>query len=425
MYLLYDVIQLRNSCLGNSLLIKRSQWASVAQDLDFLNYDRLKKAAEEIATHQVSSDLLVRRLLKNITAIGVQVRGSFFQKLQMRAELRGLIVREGMPAFWLTINPSDLGNPLVLTLAGIEYSADANGDLSTAIRCATAISDPVAVARFFHYTCRAVFDGLLGSKPADMGILGDVSNYFGVVESNGRGMLHLHTLVWLRGNLGFSQLRDRILMDQDFVGRMIGFLESIIVHSLHKPDSSPKKTASRVAPSPTTSELDSEFAEKLFLDSNAVARTRQLHSRRHSATCFKYCRRGSASSCRFGMPRGLLDASKIDEYGVVHLARNHAWVNPWNPSIASCIRSNHDISWIPTMSKSLSLLYHITNYATKDDVSPGQMVTKAALLKQAIDRARSTSIPSLADSRLRERGMDKFALRCFNSLSQDREVSGV
>jgi hypothetical protein len=114
------------------------------------------------------------------------------------------------------------------------------------------------------------------------------------------------------------------------------------------------------------------------------------------------------------MPRDILERSRVDDYGIVHLARNHAWVNPWNPAIASCIRSNHDISWIPTMSKSLSLLYYITNYATKDDVSPGQIVAKAALLKQSIDRANSASAP---DMRLRERGMDKFALRCFNSLS--------
>lgn len=426
MYLLYDVLQLRNSCRGNSLLIKRSQWASVTRDLSFLNYDRLKKAAEEIVGHHVPSDPLVRRLLRNITAIGVQVPGSFFEKLQMRTELRGLIVREGMPALWMTINPADLQNPLVLVLAGLQYSAESPSDVNTAIRCATATSDPVAVARFFHHTCKAVLDGLLGGKPAELGIFGDVSNYFGVVESNGRGMLHLHTLVWLRGNLGFSQLRDRILTDRDFAGRMIAYLESIIVHSLHGPVSTAQETTSGTPPSPTAPELDSEFADKLFLDSNSVAHARQLHSKRHTATCFKYPRRESASgSCRFGMPRDILERSRVDDYGIVHLSRNHAWVNPWNPAIASCIRSNHDISWIPTMSKSLSLLYYITNYATKDDVSPGRIVAKAALLKQAIDRANSASAPRQVDMRLRERGMDKFALRCFNSLSQDREVSGV
>jgi hypothetical protein len=178
----------------------------MTRDLNSLSFDRLREASEELTANHVSTDPLIRRLLKNITAIGAQVPGSFFQKLQRRAELRGLIVREGMPAFWLTINPSDLQNPLVLILAGVQLSAEAS-TVDSLIRCATATSNPVAVARFFHHTCTAVLDGLLGSKSADVGILGDVSNYFGVVESNGRGMLHLHTLVWLRGNLGFSQLR--------------------------------------------------------------------------------------------------------------------------------------------------------------------------------------------------------------------------
>ncbi|KAL2785260.1 hypothetical protein BJX66DRAFT_329424 [Aspergillus keveii] len=125
------------------------------------------------------------------------------------------------------------------------------------------------------------------------------------------------------------------------------------------------------------------------------------------------------------MPRDLIPASTINEHGIIHLARNHSWVNPWNPAIASYIRSNHDISWILTMSKSLSLVYYITNYATKDDVSPLQIVTKAALIKQAINHANNTQAPTTTDLRLRQRGMDNFALRCFNSLSQDHKVSGV
>ncbi|OJJ51893.1 hypothetical protein ASPSYDRAFT_37735 [Aspergillus sydowii CBS 593.65] len=125
------------------------------------------------------------------------------------------------------------------------------------------------------------------------------------------------------------------------------------------------------------------------------------------------------------MPRALIQSSKVDEHGIIHLARNHPWVNPWNPAIATCIRSNHDISWIPTVSKSLSLIYYITNYATKDDISPLQIVTKAALLRQAIESANNTPSPTRADLRLRQKGLDNFALRCFNSLSHDREVSGV
>jgi len=51
-----------------------------------------------------------------------------------------------MPAFWMTINPSDLRNPFVLQLAGIKYSEDTFPTASAAIRYATATSNPVAVA---------------------------------------------------------------------------------------------------------------------------------------------------------------------------------------------------------------------------------------------------------------------------------------
>jgi hypothetical protein len=56
----------------------------------------------------------------------MQVPGSFFQKLRMRSEIRGWIVRHGMPAFWfwITNKLSDWDNPLVLILVGVEFYGD-------------------------------------------------------------------------------------------------------------------------------------------------------------------------------------------------------------------------------------------------------------------------------------------------------------
>jgi hypothetical protein len=329
-----------------------------------------------------------------------------------------------MPAFWLTINPSNLQNPLILILAGALYSTDM---ATSAIYKIIATSNPVAVAQFFHTTCKAILDGLLGSKPGETRILSDISNYFRVVESNGHGMLHLHALVWAQGNLDFVHLHDRILTDGLFATHMIQYLESVVRHSIHciDPDD-PEMSISRTTPSANGPKSDTEFLQKLSQDVNHVASLKQLHSKHHSATCFKYHHQNSGkATCHFGMPHNLLKTSKVDDHGVIHLARNHPWVNPWNPAIASCIRSNHNISWIPTVSKSLSLVYYITNYATKDDISPLQMVTKAALLKQAINQANTTQSPTTTQMRLRQRGMDNFTLCCFNSLSQDRKVSRV
>jgi len=81
----------------------------------------------------------------------MQVPESFSQKLMMRSQIKGLIVRDGIPAIWLTINPSDLRNPLVLILAGIEIPEYATSAANAAIRHAAATSDPVAVAHSQSY----------------------------------------------------------------------------------------------------------------------------------------------------------------------------------------------------------------------------------------------------------------------------------
>src|SRR5436190_5461708 len=229
MYLLYDVLQLHSSSLGNTLLVKRQDWKSVKEDIASLTVDQLQTAAKSVAKGQLIDNPIIQRLQRDLTTIGMQVPESFSQKLKMRSQIRGLIARYGMPGFWMTINPSDLRNPLVLILAGIEYNGDDFPTASAAIRHTTATSNPVAVAQFFDHTCKGVFDGLLRSHTGQMGILGQVSNHYGVVETNGRGMLHLHALVWLTGNIAFNDLRDRILHDNHFATRMIRYLETIIV----------------------------------------------------------------------------------------------------------------------------------------------------------------------------------------------------
>ncbi|KAJ5215235.1 uncharacterized protein N7498_001642 [Penicillium cinerascens] len=321
------------------------------------------------------------------------VPGSFVQKLRMRSEIRGLIV---------TINPSDLRSPLIIILASVEYSDDILSASSSAIRGATATSNPVAVASFFHSVCTAILDGLFASGRDRTGILGDVSNHYGVVETNSRGMLHLHAIMWLKGNLSFTNLRSRVLADAKFTTRVLHYLESVIIQSINKSSLvDPEVNLVPISPSASDPESDHDFHIRLADDSNLVARSK------HFATYFKNRPTDrSKKICRFGMPREIVPSSKIDDLG--------------NPAIASYLRSNHDISWLPTVSKSLALVYYITNYATKDD-----LIAKGALLKQAIKKAKATDPPTANNLRLRERNIDNFALRCFNSLAHDREVSSV
>ena len=144
MYLVYDVLQLRRSSLGNSLLVKRCDWESAEHDIASLTVEQLQEAAKAISEGRLIENPTIQRLQRSILTIGMQVPESYAQKLKRRSEIKGLIARYGMPAFWLTINPADLKNPLVLQLAGIAYSADTLPAAAAAIREATATSNPVA-----------------------------------------------------------------------------------------------------------------------------------------------------------------------------------------------------------------------------------------------------------------------------------------
>lgn len=111
MYLLYDVLQLRSSSLGNALLVKRRNWRSAEDDMASLTVDQLENAAKAVADGGVIDDPVIQRLQRNIVTIGMQVPESFSQKLKRRSEIKGLLVRDGMAAYWMTINPSDLEEP--------------------------------------------------------------------------------------------------------------------------------------------------------------------------------------------------------------------------------------------------------------------------------------------------------------------------
>lgn len=124
MYLIYDVLQVRKSSLASKLVLQRRHWPSTIDNIYFLTKHRLRNALQDLETSHEVKDPVISRLLLIMKAIAMWVPGSFAQKLRMRSEIRGLIVRFGMPAFWITIHPSDLLTPLVIILAGVEYSDD-------------------------------------------------------------------------------------------------------------------------------------------------------------------------------------------------------------------------------------------------------------------------------------------------------------
>jgi Helitron helicase-like domain at N-terminus len=161
---MYDVICLRKSSLGHRLLVKRRDWNATVAEIESLSVKQLRDAANTLASGQTIHDPAITKLLRKLTSIGNPVPQLFLQKLKLRSMIKGLLARWGMPAFWLTINSSDLRDPIVLILGGIRYSSESFPAATAAIRKNFAVSNPVAVAQFFHLICTAIFEDLLRSQ---------------------------------------------------------------------------------------------------------------------------------------------------------------------------------------------------------------------------------------------------------------------
>ena len=97
-------------------------------------------------------------------------------------------------------------------------------------RCAQNIAgDPYGAAKFFHFLIRTVLTTLFSIETTKfkvkvkMGVFGRVQAYFGVVESQNRGSLHLHLLVWLEGAPTSDEMH-KLLQEAEFRARILAYI---------------------------------------------------------------------------------------------------------------------------------------------------------------------------------------------------------
>jgi helitron helicase-like protein len=189
------------------------------------------------------TDSTINPRLQLLRSVGTHDPHSFASKMTRRAEVE---------SFWFP-KPADI------TISRDWNCRGCNGCLQLlplfgefSLRLCT--SNPAAVAEFFHYLCEAFFSNLLRSGSDILGIFGDVSAHYGVVETNGRGMFHIHCLIWLGGD--FS----------DFARRLITFLESIITNTMKNASTDYQPLLYQNVPDFTAATSDDDFYRQLLTD---------------------------------------------------------------------------------------------------------------------------------------------------------------
>lgn len=162
---------------------------------------------------------------------GGNVVGSMFEKKKLARELKAYTQTLGPPHLYATFNPNDFSQPGVIRWAtGWGNSDDAIPEFLREIDGLRVVAEnPDAASKLFHRIIKAILEKIICGKKHGCGVFGNVIAYFAVVETQGRGTLHLHILMWLEG-AGTSEGLVACIQENlnDFAKRYYEFIDTII-----------------------------------------------------------------------------------------------------------------------------------------------------------------------------------------------------
>ena len=218
MFIVFNIVQCRESLLRTSLKTKKVNFPCVAAQFAELSVEAIHVVTERVSrgdlkTAHSDDERKVLDLMREVNAVSSHVPSSPASKITMRNEIKALIVDQGLPHFYITINPADVFNPLVKFLAGADIDIDKclPSDHDYFQQALLVARNLVAAARFFNIYMKAFIYAILGyddkHRSSVGGILGKVKVYYGTVEAQGRGTLHCHMMVWVEGGLNPEDIK--------------------------------------------------------------------------------------------------------------------------------------------------------------------------------------------------------------------------
>ncbi|KAJ3455137.1 hypothetical protein MRS44_013737 [Fusarium solani] len=409
-----------------------------------LTTDRLKAAENEMRETRKTTDPDISFLLRELSIFGHAQPLSNESRLLMRRKIQALDIWTGTPAIWITISPNDINNPVKMRLSihrlheydtAKELLADLRGRYD---RIALSTMDPVSSAIFFHREVSLFFEKYV--RTGQESVFGKISHYYATVETNERGSLHLHGLLWLAGNMQLPALIDDMAdpEEEDYRAQVTRYVDSVFHECLDENAGNAVRQERKPIHSDEGMMNSTEALTAAFEnESNYIAYCCQVHS--HTYTCLKYSLKGFAEQsadrnrrtlCRFKAPWKIVEATGFTNDGLLRIHRNHSLVNRYNKAMAIGLRHNHDISMILMRTKGLAMVFYITNYATKLDTPMWKRIVLAAevfrQLSESAERRCQVSDPAERDARpalLNE--SHQFLMRAANRIFSERQLSAV
>ncbi|KAK0435008.1 uncharacterized protein EV420DRAFT_1623673 [Desarmillaria tabescens] len=150
------MLQRREMLLHTSLKVKRKSFTSVARSFATVSPEALHIGDYTTANNPEEKEALT--LMKEVKAVTATVPASGASHTVMRNEIRGLMIDQGSPSFYVTINPTDIYNPVVSLLAGGDLLKHRDQTILVG-------KNPSVAARFFKCYMKAFIKCILGYDP--------------------------------------------------------------------------------------------------------------------------------------------------------------------------------------------------------------------------------------------------------------------
>ena len=230
-FMVFNLLQRRDACFHAQLIATKPYFRASADEIQSLSGKDIETVLDNLSkrTYNFESNSTLNNLMKHIKTIGGRIMGSAYSRTALRTRIHALIYNQGLPSLFLTLNPADIHSPVALYFAGVKLDLDnirTEQLMDTYKRAEVIASHPVATAKFFHLLITNILDTMIVG-----GVLGPVKAYFGTVENQGRGSLHLHLLVWLDHDMKPADLKEKI-QNTDFREKLKAYLEDIIKEDL-------------------------------------------------------------------------------------------------------------------------------------------------------------------------------------------------
>ncbi len=423
-------MQQRRQALGSAKVqIRRKAFDQEIRVLCSITAGDLKRASELEAANQPVTNTAILLLKRLVHGAAGRVQGTDASRYKIRGQIWSTCLVHGPPSMWITINPTDIHDPVAQLFAGHDIDLDrfvATAGPTADERAAAIARDPYAAAKFFHFIVATILTTLFRVSSTNfavkgsMGVLGKASAYVGSVESQGRGTLHLHMLLWLQDTPTSEQLHE-LLRTEEFRSRVVAYIRANIraylpgMETAQSVKAIPKENdiAYNRPPDPASPSFASDCRDFEL----RLARVNQVHTCKVKR-CLRFDR-GGRLVCKRRAPFEYAEDDYVDQDGRWGMKRLYRYMNGWIPAVLLNGRCNNDGKLLTNGSDTKNITFYVSSYAGKKQ---GRNYNLSAVLADGFAYDEAHKKPEyLQDIREQHR---LLLFRLLNSINREQELAG-